>query len=207
MDMVKEFIIQYGYFGVFFTLVAGILGIPIPDEVLLISLGYLSYIDYFHIIPTIIVALIGSFVGMSLSYFLGIKLGAPFLEKYGPKFYLSIKRQNHVSQLLQKHGKWIVLLGFFIPGVRHLTGYLSGISRLHYSTYAILTAIGSLLWAPLFIFSGYALGIRWLDIRESVLSHKMLYMSVFFSLFILLIVTYITYKHYSANKGREKLKG
>lgn len=207
MDMMKEFIIQYGYFGVFFTLVAGILGIPIPDEVLLISLGYLSYIEYLHIIPTIIVALIGSFVGMSLSYFLGIKLGAPFLEKYGPRFYLTIKRQNHVSQLLKIHGNWIVLFGFFIPGVRHLTGYLSGIIRLQYSTYAFLTAIGSLVWVPLFILSGFALGLRWLEIRENVFAHKMLYMSVFFSLLILLTVTYVTYKHYSTTKNKEKVKG
>ncbi len=113
MDVLKEFIMQYGYFGVFVSLVAGLIGLPVPDEVLLITFGYLSYIDYFHISTTVIVCFLGSVIGMSLSYFLGIKLGAPFLEKYGPRFYFSIKKQRSVQQLLNKHGKWFILLGFF----------------------------------------------------------------------------------------------
>ncbi|AIC95747.1 DedA family protein [Shouchella lehensis] len=202
MDVLKEFIMQYGYFGVFVSLVAGIIGLPVPDEVLLITFGYLSYIDYFHISTTVLVCFLGSVIGMSISYFLGIKLGAPFLEKYGPRFYFSIKRQRSIQQLLNKHGKWFILLGFFIPGVRHLMGYLSGIAKFSYKSYICLTSIGSALWASLFVFTGYGLGVRWLFIREDIYAHKMLYTSLFSTLLILSLITYFIFKSISVNKKK-----
>lgn len=211
MEIIKELIIQYGYFGIFFSLLAGILGFPIPDEVLLLTIGYLSYIDFLHITPALIVSIVGSFLGMSLSYYLGIKLGAPFLEKYGPRFYLSIKRQYQVRGLLTTHGKWIIFFGFFIPGIRHLTGYLSGIAKMKYSTYAMFSGIGSIIWAPGFILSGYLLGNRWLAIRENVYAHKILYSFIFFSLLILVITSYILYKHlanrYISKGNVDRIKG
>ncbi|WP_054705276.1 DedA family protein [Bacillus sp. JCM 19041] len=211
MEIIKELIIQYGYVGVFFSLLAGILGFPIPDEVLLLTIGYLSYIDFLHITPALIVSIVGSFLGMSLSYYLGIKLGAPFLETYGPRFYLSIKRQKQVHALLAKHGKWIIFFGFFIPGIRHLTGYLSGIAKLKYSTYAMFSGIGSIIWASGFILCGYVLGHRWLVIRENVFAHKILYFSIFFTLLTLIVTSYILYKHmanrYISKENVNRLKG
>ncbi|UTR05713.1 DedA family protein [Alkalihalobacillus sp. LMS6] len=195
MDILKEFITQYGYVGVFFSLVAGIAGFPIPDEILLITLGYLSYIEYFHLSTILFICFIGSLSGMSVSYVLGTTLGAPFLEKYGPRFYFSTKKQLYVHNLFIQHGKWLLLIGFFIPGIRHLIGYVSGITRFHYKTYVLITGIGSGLWTILFIYIGYGLGGQWLLIQEDIYAHKMLYMAVLSFIFLSALISYLVYKH------------
>lgn len=69
---------HFGYFGIFIALIGGIIGLPLPDEVLLTFVGFNVYEGRMSYLPSILFALIGTCVGISLSYFLGMKLGMPF---------------------------------------------------------------------------------------------------------------------------------
>ncbi|HEU4962629.1 MAG TPA: DedA family protein, partial [Bacilli bacterium] len=40
-ETVLELVTTYGYFGLFVSLVLGIVGLPIPDEILMTYCGYL----------------------------------------------------------------------------------------------------------------------------------------------------------------------
>src|SRR5947207_8997111 len=85
-----DFLIEhFGYFGIIIALVGGIIGLPIPDEVLLTYVGYNVFQGRMSYLPSILCAFIGTCVGISLSYFLGIKLGLPFLHKFGPKIHIT----------------------------------------------------------------------------------------------------------------------
>ena len=52
-------------------------------------------------------------------------------------------------------GKWALIIGYFIPGVRHLTGYVAGGLRLPWRYFALFAYSGALLWVSLFIGAGY----------------------------------------------------
>ena len=43
MEAVAAWISQYGYIAIFFLLMLGIVGLPVPDEWLLVFSGYLIY--------------------------------------------------------------------------------------------------------------------------------------------------------------------
>jgi membrane protein DedA with SNARE-associated domain len=152
---------QYGYIGIFVFLMLGIVGLPLPDEIFMTFLGYLTSIGQLHLFPTYISALLGSTCGITLSYLLGIKLGYPFLRRYGKKIWITPKRLRMTQKLFRKYGNWLLFIGYFIPGVRHVTAYLAGISKLDFLRFALFAYFGAIFWCATFIGLGNLLGENW----------------------------------------------
>lgn len=48
-----------------------------------------------------------------------------------------------------------------IPGVRSFVSIPAGQRRMPWYEFALLTALGSLVWNSAFVYGGYALGTRW----------------------------------------------
>jgi membrane protein DedA with SNARE-associated domain len=190
MEIVKHLIFEYGYFGIFMALVGGIVGLPIPDEVLLLTIGYYAYLGRVNLQTALISSYLGSVIGITISYILGTKLGLPFLLKYGDKIYLPKTKIEKAQQLFSKHGAWLLLLGYFIPGVRHLTGYLAGISRMRLQTFMLYSYIGALFWVTLFVLSGYELGIKWYYVKQSFEAYKFIIYFAFSAVLTIITVVY-----------------
>ncbi|HKC10930.1 MAG TPA: DedA family protein, partial [Vicinamibacteria bacterium] len=66
-----QWIAHYGYVAIFSLLVLGIIGLPIPDETLLLFVGYLIYKGQLRAIPSLASAFLGSLCGITLSYAVG----------------------------------------------------------------------------------------------------------------------------------------
>jgi membrane protein DedA with SNARE-associated domain len=152
---------EYGYIAIFLFLVLGIVGIPLPDEVLMTFIGYLTSIGKLNLFMTYLSALVGSASGITISYLLGRKLGYPFLKKYGRKIFITRRRLRITQVLFRKYGNWLLFAGYFIPGVRHVTAYLAGISRLSFSRFSLFAYAGAVVWCATFIGLGHILGSNW----------------------------------------------
>jgi len=50
---VVQWVTDYGYFGIFFLLIFGIIGLPVPDEWLLVISGYLAFKNVLGFVPTV----------------------------------------------------------------------------------------------------------------------------------------------------------
>jgi undecaprenyl-diphosphatase len=70
------------------------------------------------------------------------------------------------------------LIGYFIPGVRHLTGYVAGASELSFPNFALFAYLGAFCWAAVFITLGYFLGEEWNRVLESLHETKILLIGV-----------------------------
>ncbi|PLT29412.1 DedA family protein [Peribacillus deserti] len=156
---------HYGYIGIIAALAAGIIGLPLPDEVLLTFTGYQVFKGEMLFIPSLLSASAGAIAGISISYFLGIKLGMPFLRKYGPKIHLSEARLAKTRNLFNKLGPILLLAGYFIPGIRHVTAYLAGINGFSYRKFSFFAYSGAILWTFTFISLGRSLGKEWLIVE------------------------------------------
>ena len=164
----EQWIAHYGYFGIFGLLVLGIIGLPVPDETLLTVAGYLIYRGQLLLIPTGLAALLGSLCGITLSYVIGRATGYLVIERYGPKLHIKMERVHKVHDWFRRVGGFSLTLGYFVPGVRHLTAYVAGASELEYPTFALFAYPGGLLWCSTFITLGYFLGDRWNAIAGKV---------------------------------------
>ncbi|WP_260682071.1 DedA family protein [Alkalicoccobacillus porphyridii] len=201
MEFVKELIASYGYFGIFFALVGGIVGLPIPDELLLIAVGYFAQAGQLHLILALLVSLLGSIIGISISYILGKRLGLPFLFAHGSKIFLSRKKIERAQTLFQKYGSFILIIGYFIPGVRHLTGYIAGISNMPFRKFSLYAYSGAFIWVHTFVLAGNYM--QWWDLRrlnESILAHKFLFGSIIGFIIISSIACYVLYLNLKKRK-------
>ena len=157
-DAAFHWISLHGYAGIFSLLVFGIVGLPVPDEWLLTFSGYLVFKRTLVFIPTMGAAFLGSSCGITFSYLLGRLFDTYVLLKYGRYFHLTPERLQKVHSWFERRGRWTLLIGYFIPGVRHLTGYVAGASELSFPNFALFAYTGAFCWAAVFITLGYLLG-------------------------------------------------
>ena len=165
-DAAFQWVLHHGYVGIFSLLVFGIVGLPVPDEWLLTFSGYLVYKRTLAFAPTFAAAFLGSACGITVSYSLGRLFDTYVLEKYGWVFHLTPERLARVHSWFERRGRWTLLVGYFVPGVRHLTGYVAGASELSFPKFALFAYTGAFCWAAVFITLGYVLGEEWDRVLE-----------------------------------------
>jgi membrane protein DedA with SNARE-associated domain len=182
MDFI-ELLHQYGYLGIFLFLVLGIIGLPLPDEIMMTFVGYLTSIGQLNLYLSYISALSGSVCGITISYIIGNRLGYPFLKKYGNNFFITRRRLRITQLLFRKYGNFLLFVAYFIPGVRHVTAYLAGISRLPYRRFSLFAYLGAIVWCATFIGLGHTVGHKWQSVMEIL--HKY---GVFISLCLIPII-------------------
>jgi membrane protein DedA with SNARE-associated domain len=197
MDSLLGWISQYGYAGLFGLLVLGIVGLPIPDETLLVFSG--SLISQGHLDPalTFIAAFAGSTGGISLSYCLGRFLGHGFVHRYGKYVHLTDQRIEQVNRWFHRMGHWLLTFGYYIPAVRHFTAFVAGMSGLEYRVFAAYAYPGAAIWISTFLGLGYFVGEKW---REAfALVHRYLLGSMVAALVVIGLVWWFRRKKHTAD--------
>ncbi|MBZ4221269.1 DedA family protein [Bacillus wiedmannii] len=193
---IGELIAHYGYFGIIIALAGGIVGLPIPDEFLLTFVGYNVSKGVMSGTAAFLSGMAGAMLGITLSYILGLKLGLPVLKKYGPKIRI---KEHHIEKthiLFEKYGPFLLMIGYFIPGVRHLTAYFAGMSNLTLWRFCLYAYGGALIWISVFIGLGWKLGEKWRFVEYS-LHHYGIWI-----IFISVVVTCIVWFYIKKKKNR-----
>jgi membrane protein DedA with SNARE-associated domain len=155
---VVGWITAYGYFGIFLLLIFGIIGLPVPDEWLLVISGYLAFKNVLGFVPTVAVAALGSAGGLTMSYFLGRTSSGFVIRRYGHWLSIDEEKLRRAQHWFQNLGRWVLVLGPFIPGVRNLMGYIAGASKLRLQIFMRFAYVGALISSATFVTFGYAVG-------------------------------------------------
>jgi membrane protein DedA with SNARE-associated domain len=176
---VDYLIAHFGYFGIIIVLIGGIVGLPVPDEVLLTYVGFKVSQGTLSYILSLLSAFVGAMGGISLSYFIGYKFGLPIIKKFGPKIHITEKKINRTQKLFIKVGPFLILVGYFIPGVRHLTAYVAALNSFPFRKFAAYAYTGAFLWSFTFVTLGRKLGEDW-HLVEFYVSKYSIYLILFF---------------------------
>jgi len=184
---------HYGYIVLLIALMFELLALPLPGEALMTYCGYLIYEQKMNWGISIIFAFIGISIGITASYFIGKTLGISFFEKYGHIIHMDKKRLDRASLWFQKYGNKLLIIAYFIPGVRHITGYFSGIMKISYKKFAVNAYFGAFLWSATFISLGKVLGVNW-DKYHDLMKKYLLIGSIIIAVLILLLLIYKNYK-------------
>lgn len=158
LDLLKGWILEFGYIAMYSFLAVGIIGLPVPDEILMTFIGYVTSLEWFSYPVSIGVCFAGSMTGMLVSYGIGHKVGKPFLTRYGKWIKLTPHRLAKAEEWFKRFGLWTVTFGYFVPGVRHFTCYLAGISGVRIWKYLLYAGSGALVWTVTFISLGRFIG-------------------------------------------------
>jgi len=171
MEAIASWIAHYGYIAIFLLLVLGIIGLPVPDEWLLTFAGYLVYKNNLHFWPAFAAAALGSMCGITVSYGLGRSLGLFLIRHYGRLFRISQKDLDRVHTWFDRFGTWTLLIGYYVPGVRHFTAVVAGTSKMEFHLFALFAYSGALLWTTTFVVLGYGFGEQWSQVLQQVQKH------------------------------------
>lgn len=195
---------QYGYMVLFFALMLELIALPVPGEVLMSYSGFLVSQGRLHWLASILFAGIGCSIGMTIAYLVGYKLGAPFFHKYGHRIHLGPERLEKVSRWFSKYGNKMLMIGYFIPGVRHVTGYFAGIMRIPFRSYALYAYLGAFIWTGTFISLGKILGPKWKEFHGSI-SKYLIIGGIIAAAVFAIVYFYRVYKQQIFDAGRSAL--
>jgi len=146
---------QTGPIFLFFALALGIVGLPIPDETLLLGAGILAAHHKINVPFTITSAILGSITGITISYFLGRLAGRFIIKKYGTALGITQEKVSKVYLWYRKLGKWILTIGYYVPLLRHLAGFVAGGAKLDFRYFAMYAYTGAVIWTMTFFSIGY----------------------------------------------------
>jgi len=159
---------SYGYLVLFAALLLELMALPLPGEVLMSYAGLMVYQGQLHWGFSVLAAGAGSSLGMTLAYILGKILGRPFFEKHGARVHFGPEKLERTSKWFDRYGNGVLVIAYFLPGIRHITGYFSGIVRIPFRTYMIFAYTGAFLWTGAFISLGKLLGPKWKEFHHTI---------------------------------------
>lgn len=157
LEMLTDSVSQFGYPALFFALWLGIVGMPIPDELIVLSAGVLASTGILHVVPAFIATYLGVVSGLSLGYVLGRTLGAPALDWVARKKGMN-KYVERAQSLLERYGSHALCISYFLPVVRHVIPYLVGIGKMTFRRYALFSYTTGLVWTLVLFSAGYIMG-------------------------------------------------
>jgi len=168
MNAIIHLLNEYGYIVLFLSLMLELIILPIPNEALMSYVGVLCYQGKMNLILSIISAGFGGMIGVTVSYWIGYKLGAPFFRKYGHFIHMGPEKMDKMEIWYQKYGKILLIFSYFIPGVRHIASIISGVIKLPFRSFSIFANIGVLLWISTFIWLGNVLGPKYHQYESAI---------------------------------------
>jgi len=99
-------LLQYGGIALFFLLALGIIALPIPDETLMLTAGFLISKGVMHFSSTVLAAYMGAICGISFSYVIGRYGGSLLVKKYGHWVRLTEDKIDRTRHWFSRLGLW-----------------------------------------------------------------------------------------------------
>lgn len=153
------YIVNYGYITIFLSLILGLVGLPIPDEVLMSIIGYYSNTDKINFIIALCVAMFGTVFGMTISYCIGKYIGGKAVHGIFKWLGVNQNKLDRVDRWMDKYGFLTIIMGFFIPGFRHMTFYFCGMTHYSIKKYLTVGIIAAFIWTLFYLLIGRFAGV------------------------------------------------
>ena len=138
--------------------------VPFPSEVVMIPAGFLAARGEFGLpgaaalSAAIAVGIAGSLLGAYVNYFLALKVGKPFLLKYGRWFFVKSAPLERACEIFNRYGAETTFVCRLVPVVRQLISIPAGIARMPLWSFTLFTGLGAGIWTAVLAFVGWWLG-------------------------------------------------
>jgi membrane protein DedA with SNARE-associated domain len=146
--------------GPFAIIVICGLGIPIPEDVVLVVAGALAAAEDRSWVGVSLLMYIAVIGGDSLIFFVGRHLGGRMLASPLGQRWFSETRRAQVQRFFRKHGAKSLFFARFLPGIRSLVFFSAGSIGVPYLHFLLLDGLAALLSVPVFVWLGHWLWLR-----------------------------------------------
>ncbi|MEN6592452.1 MAG: DedA family protein [Methanobacterium sp.] len=180
-----------GYWGVFIGMILESACIPLPSEVIMPLSGFVVYRGEMGLLGITIVGAVGNLIGSWIAYFVGLKGGRPFLEKYGKYVLISPAKLDMAHEWFNKYGHEAVLISRVLPIIRTFISLPAGITEMDLKKFTIYTFVGSLPWCFVLAYMGFMLGPNW-----NIIEEYFHYMDIVMVIAVVILAVYLVHKYW-----------
>jgi len=163
-DSVTQFISSIGYGGIFILMALESAAIPVPSELIMTFSGFLAYQGVFNFTVIVIAGAAGCVVGSIVSYWVGLKGGRIFINKYGKYIFMNHHHLDMAEDWFKKYGDKAVFFSRMLPVARTFISLPAGIGKYSFKKLVIFSFLGSLPWCLALTYLGFRLGPQWKNI-------------------------------------------
>ncbi|MBP1776546.1 MAG: hypothetical protein H6Q86_2556 [candidate division NC10 bacterium] len=157
MPDLRPLIEHWGYVAIFVFVILGNLGIPVPEESILVMAGYLVWQGELRLPLVLLVGIFSAISGDNLGYWIGRRYGQAAVVRYGRWVRLTPARLDATRRVVTRYGAVAVFAARFIAGLRFLVGPLAGSTGLPPFGFVTANILGALLYVPTMVAAGYGL--------------------------------------------------
>lgn len=163
--VLEAFFTQYGYIAVFMVLVICGLGIPIPEDLTLVTGGVIAGLGHANTHLMFVVGMAGVLIGDGLMFTAGKLYGQRILSFRFVQRIMTPKRYAQVQDKFDKYGNRVLFVARFLPGLRttiYLTAGISG--KVSHWQFLLMDGLAAMISVPIWVYLGSygAENIDWL---------------------------------------------
>ncbi len=156
---------EYGYLAVFVMLLICGFGVPVPEDVTLVTGGVIAGLGYANEHTMVAVGLAGVMVGDGLIFTGGRYFGDRITRMRMFRKILTPERFAAAQDKFTRYGRWVMFVARFLPGLRTPVFFSAGMTRrVTFPTWFLMDGFAALISVPVWVYLGYvgAKNIDWL---------------------------------------------
>ena len=142
--------------------------VPISSEITFGFAGVLAYQGHLSLPLVIIIGSLAELAGSCTSFAVGRWGGRPLVDKVGRYVLITRSDVDRAERFLAGRGSWAIPVARMIPVVRAFASIVAGLTEMPLARFAVLSAIGTVIYVAAFSAIGYAVGSAWHSVAHDV---------------------------------------
>lgn len=161
IELMEEWVTQYGYIAIFLLMLAESACIPFPSEVTMLVGGWYAAdgrLDFFLVGTA---GVLGNLVGSWVAYAVGRTTGRGLLDRYGKYVFIRSHDIDRAEEWWERYGEAATFVSRLLPVIRTFISLPAGIARMPFWKFTIYTFLGVIPWTFALTWLGVVVEDNW----------------------------------------------
>lgn len=155
-DQIVATIAEYPYLGVALLFLLCGIGLPLPEEIVLLAAGYLCATSAKASLPVMMAWCAGAIlVSDLLPFVLGRVFGVRLLRLRWLRLVVTRQRLASFDRWFRRRGDMVIVISRFLAGLRVVAFFTAGTMKMPWRRFLLLDGLGIALMVPLLTWIGF----------------------------------------------------
>ncbi|MCL5441018.1 MAG: DedA family protein [Candidatus Marsarchaeota archaeon] len=154
-SIIEGIISSHGYAAIFILMVLESSSIPVPSEIVLPLAGVMAAEGILGFYPALLVATVGSLIGMGIDYYIGYFVGKDIVYRHLELFHVTKTSLRKFDRWFDQNGEAVVFISRMVPVIRTVASLPAGFARMAKRKFFTYSAAGALVWDAVLMGFGF----------------------------------------------------
>ncbi|HEX2049226.1 MAG TPA: DedA family protein [Actinomycetota bacterium] len=161
VELMRDWVVEYGYVAIFLLMLAESACIPFPSEVTMLVGGWYAGDGELSFFWVGAAGVLGNLVGSWIAYAVGRTTGRELLDRYGKYVLIRSHDVDRAEAWWEDHGDAATFFSRLLPVIRTFISLPAGIARMPFGKFTLYTFLGVIPWTYALTYAGVVVGANW----------------------------------------------